>query len=75
MYTPEDIFFQSNPYDVFITKKMIERENFVVIWHFGDLKISYVSAEVVSYKISYLKGKYRELQISRGGNIIIWGCT
>ena len=53
--------FVVNPYDPCVANKVINGEQFTIVWHVDDLKLSHKDPEVVTEMIAYLKGLYEKL--------------
>ena len=47
--------FVVNPYDPCVANKIINGEQFTIVWHVDDLKLSHKDPEVVTEMIAYLK--------------------
>ena len=53
--------FVVNPYDPCVANKALNGEQFTIVWHVDDLKLSHKDPEVVTEMIAYLKGLYEKL--------------
>ena len=53
--------FVVNPYDPCVANKVINGEQFTIVWHVDDLKLSHKDPKVVTEMINYLKNLYEKL--------------
>jgi hypothetical protein len=61
--------FEVNPYDWCVANKTIQGKQCTILWHVDDLKISHVSADVVTEVLEQMKsafGKEAPLTVTRG---------
>ena len=57
--------FVTNPYDPCVANKIINGDQFTIVWHVDDLKLSHKDSKVVDEMIRYLKGLYEKLPNSK----------
>jgi hypothetical protein len=60
----ESIGFEVNPYDICVANKMVNGEQFTVVWHVDDLKCSHVKTSVVDNFIEWARSKYEDVSIT-----------
>jgi hypothetical protein len=59
--------FELNPYDPCVANKIIAGEQFTLIWHVDDIKMSHKDSNEVTKVIKWLKGIYGDdMHVSRG---------
>ena len=61
----EKIGFKVNPYDSCVANKMINGQQFTILWHVDDLKISHKDKKVVDQFIEWAKKKYEDSHITK----------
>ena len=55
-----ELGFELNPYDVCVADKIINGKQCTIVWHIGNLKISYVSPEVATQIIGESENRFAE---------------
>ena len=61
----ESIGFKINPYDCCVANKIINGNQFTVLWHVDDLKISHKDPKEVDKFIEWTKQKYEDENITK----------
>jgi hypothetical protein len=62
----ESMGFESNPDDLCVMNKMIGDDQFTIVLHVDDLKLSFVDAAVIEEVLAELGREYGKLDIQRG---------
>jgi hypothetical protein len=59
--------FELNPYDSYVSNKMINGKQFTLTWHVDDIKMSHDDHKEIARVIDWLKGIYGDnMHVSRG---------
>jgi hypothetical protein len=58
--------FELNRYDPCVANKIVQGNQFTVLWHVDDLKMSHMDYDEVTSMINWLEGIYRDMKVSRG---------
>ena len=65
-HTLKDIEFKVNPYDHYVTNKMINDKQCTIVFHVDNNKLSHVDNKVVTNIIDKILEHFRELALTRG---------
>eukprot|EP00957_Ditylum_brightwellii_P186235 14177980-Ditylum_brightwellii.AAC.1 len=58
--------FEINPYNPCVAKKMVDRKQLTVTWHFDNLKVSHKKKQVVDDFLECLSSNYGQLRTTWG---------
>ena len=67
--------FESNPDDLCVMNKTIDEDQFTIILHVDDLKLSFANAEEIEKVLAELESEYGKFDIQRGKVLEYLGLT
>jgi hypothetical protein len=71
----QSLGFESNPDDLCVMNKMVGDDQFTIVLHVDDLKLSFANAEGIEEVLAELESEYGKLDIQRGKVLEYLGLT